>query len=191
MKIILGTQSVQRKHILEKMGYTFETMSPGIDEKAIRFEDPKQLTLALANTKADALLPRIHEPAILITADLVCVHNGTILEKPENEAEARQFLRGYATAPVKTVGAVVVVNTETKKRCAGIDTAEIRFRPIPETVIDALIVEGNVFSWAGGFAVEDPLLRDYVEHIDGDPDSVMGLPKNLISEFIVEVQNNS
>ena len=71
MKIILGSQSKGRRHVLESMGYEFGVMSSNIDEKAIRFNDPQKLTIALAHAKADALLPRIQEPALLITSDQV------------------------------------------------------------------------------------------------------------------------
>lgn len=39
MQIILGSQSRGRREVLEGMGYSFETMSADIDEKAIRFDD--------------------------------------------------------------------------------------------------------------------------------------------------------
>ena len=104
---------------MEDNGFEFEVMDPSIDEKAIRFEDPQKLTLALANAKADALLSRISEPVILITSDQVISWNGKILEKPENNEEAREFLRGYSPSQSpKTVTAVVVVNTETGKKTA-------------------------------------------------------------------------
>jgi len=35
------------------------TINPDIDEKAIRHADPAQLVLALAEAKADALMPRV------------------------------------------------------------------------------------------------------------------------------------
>lgn len=96
MKIILGSQSKGRRGIMQTMSYQFETMSPNIDEKAIRFDDPQKLTLARANAKADALIPKITEPAILITSDQVVAWDGKILGKPENEIEAGKFSRGYA-----------------------------------------------------------------------------------------------
>ncbi|NQS90060.1 Maf family protein, partial [Patescibacteria group bacterium] len=89
MKIILGSQSKGRKKMLEEMGVEFEIMPADIDEKAIRLKDPKELVLVIARAKADALKPRISEPAILITSDQVVVWQGKIREKPENGKEAR------------------------------------------------------------------------------------------------------
>lgn len=173
---------------MESMGFQFETMSANIDEKAIRFDDPQKLTLVLANAKADALLPNILEPAILITSDQVVALDKNILEKPENEDEAREFLRGYATHPPQTVTAVVAVNTATKERREGVDIAKVVFKEIPESVIDEIIKEGDIFTRAGGFSVEDPRLKNYIVNIEGAIDSIIGLPKELTERLIKEVQ---
>ena len=93
MKIILGSQSEGRQEVLAEMGYEFEVMPSHIDEKAIRHDNPKELVLALANAKADALLPRIAEPALLITADQVVAWKDEIREKPRDEKEERYFLK--------------------------------------------------------------------------------------------------
>ena len=58
-QIILGSSSRWRKDILEKMGYEFTCMSPDIDEKAIRHEDPKEMTLMIARAKGKALLDKV------------------------------------------------------------------------------------------------------------------------------------
>lgn len=184
MKIILGSQSRGRKAVLEKMGYDFEVMPADIDEKAIRFEDPAVLTLALANAKADALLPKIKEPAILITSDQVVVCNGKILEKPNDEKEAQENLEMYALHPAETVASVVVVNTSSGKRAGGTDIAKIWFFPIPEKVINEYIATKDPFLHAGSFDHEHPLLAPYVKSIEGEPESITGLPKKLTEELI-------
>jgi septum formation protein len=188
MRIVLGSKSRGRREVLESLGYELEILSADIDEKAIRHEDPEALTLLLAHAKADALLPRIHHEAILITSDQVVVCNGTILEKPENEAQAREYLHRYATFPAQTVTAVVVTNTATGRRAEGIDVARVVFREIPNDVIDGFLRSADVFRHAGGFSIEDPLLKDYIARIEGEPESVKGLPKALTKRLLQEVQ---
>lgn len=188
MKIILGSQSKGRRGVLERMGYKFEIMSSDIDEKSIRHDNPKQLTISLANAKADALIPKITEPAILITFDQVVMWNDEIREKPEDEEEAREFLRGYSSHQAKTVTAVVVTNTATGERREGVDVAKIFFSGIPESIIDKLIDGGDIFSCAGGFSIENPILKNYIEKIEGSTDSVIGLPKELTERLIKEVR---
>lgn len=175
--------------MLTEMGYEFEVMSAGIDEKAIRLSDPKQLTLALAHAKADALVQKIQEPALLITSDQVVVWNGQIREKPESPEEARQFLRGYAVHPAQTVTAVVVTNTQTKQQAEGVDVATVWMKPIPESLIEQFISEGTIFSYAGGFGIQDAGRCGLVDKIEGTVDSIIGLPKELTTRLIHQVSS--
>jgi len=187
MKIILGSQSKWRKGILEGMGYEFDTMSPDIDEKAIRDGDPSRLTLKLARAKAEALLPRIKEDVILITSDQVVVCNDEIREKPENEEQAREYLRSYAEHPTETITAVCVINTKTGERADGVDIAKIHFAPIPEDVIEKLIESGEIFTCAGGFSLEIATLENLLKKLDGERESVIGMPKSLTEKLIKSV----
>jgi septum formation protein len=184
MPIILGSPSQGRRELLSAMGYVFTVMPAHIDERAIRSEDPGALTLALAHAKADALLPHIQEPALLITADQVVVWQGTIREKPQHAEEARAFLQAYAEGPAETVTAVVVTHTVTGVRRQGIDRATVWFRRLPEAVIAQVIAQGEVFAYAGGFSVTDPLFEAYIQRVDGTTDSVIGLPTALTRQLI-------
>jgi len=188
MKIILGSQSESRRELLREMGYEFEVMPSNIDEKAIRHDNPKELVLALANAKTDALIPKISEPVLLITADQVVVWKDEIREKPENEKEAKRFLQTYHEVPAEIVNATVVTNTGTGKRVFGIDSSTVQFAKIQEKVIDELIKKGRIFSRAGGFEIRDSLLEPYVEKVEGTIDSIMGLPKTLTERLIKEAQ---
>lgn len=190
MKIILGSGSAYRRKAMTDMGYDFEVVTADIDEKAIRHEDPAVLTLALAKAKAEAIMPKLSESAILITSDQVVACDGVIREKPVDEAQAREFLASYATHPAETVSAVMATNTATGRQESGVDGAKIYFKPLPESVIDALIADGDVFTKAGGFAAEDPLLAPYVDRIEGTLDSIGGLPKALTRQLIDKVSTN-
>jgi septum formation protein len=184
LRVILGSQSKWRQQSLRDWGYEFEAMPPDIDEKQTRRDDPQELTMALAHAKADALMSRIHEPALVVTCDQVAVCNNRILEKPRNVPELREFLRGYAQYPVVLVASVVVTNTQTKQRWEGSDFAKVYFKPIPEKVIDQLASHNELLECSGGFDIDDPLLRDYVARIEGEREVIIGLPKNLTETLI-------
>jgi len=183
-KLILGSASLGRRKVLEDLGYKFDILVSDIDEKAIRDDDPQILTSKLANAKADALLDNIKEPAILITSDQVVKYNGTIREKPSNEKEAREFLRSYALHPAEAINTVVVTDTETKKRIERSDNTKVYFKTIPDEIIDKLIAKGDIFKQAGGFSVNDPLVKPYVIKIDGETESLLGMPKTMIQKLL-------
>jgi septum formation protein len=188
MKIVLGSSSEYRKQILQDNKYQFEVMSPDIDEKGIRSDDSYQLPLMIARAKTDALIPKITEPTLLITADQVVVCHGSLHEKPRTENEARDFLQKYSDGyPAETVSALVVTNTENGKQAEGVAIAKIYFGLIPSEVMNDFIKNGDSFSRAGGFAAESPLLRPYIKNIEGSIDSIMGMPLVLLERLMKEV----
>lgn len=71
------------------------------------------MVLLIAHAKAAALLPKIASPSILICSDQVIRCNGEVREKPENEEEARRFLKSYREHPAECINGVVVYNTGT------------------------------------------------------------------------------
>lgn len=104
--------------------------------------------------------------------------------KPENEAQAREYLGGYANYPAKTITAVVITNTKTGKRVEGTDIAEVFFHPIPEEAINQSIEKGDIFNQSGAFSIDDEILGKFVKEIKGEPESVIGLPKKLTEKLL-------
>ena len=187
MNIILGSQSKGRKEVLERMGMAFTIMFADIDEKSIRHEDPVELTKAIARAKAAALIDRIKESALLITADTVIVCNNKVKEKSATREEAAENLREYGKYPLQTVSAVVVTNTQTGEWREGTNAATVWFRAIPEEAIARMVSRSDICSFAGAFAFQDPLQRSFIERFEGEEESILGLPKNLTLRLLNEM----
>ncbi|MDP4000951.1 MAG: Maf family protein [bacterium] len=187
MKIVLGSASSRRKTVLKEMGYKFEVVTADIDEKTIRRDDSKELVLAIANAKSDALLPKVPNDALLITADTVVLFEGRILEKPQSEEDAYSVLESYKDKFAQVITAVVVTNTTTGKRSEGVDTARISFEPMPRKIVKDFVESKRALEGAGSFVINDPLIRSLVRKIEGTFDSIMGLPKNLVQKLIDQV----
>ncbi|CAM9276612.1 unnamed protein product, partial [Sphacelaria rigidula] len=168
-----------------------------IDEAAIgdRTSDPRELVLELGAAKAKALLPVLEAEAklgtlgskYLLTADQVVVHEGRILEKPADENEVRRNIAGYARSPCRTVGSAVLTDLLTGQQVSGVDTAEISFAEIPDSVVAQLCQEGTVLQCAGGLMVEHELVKPYILKMDGTIDSVMGLSKSLVLRLLDQI----
>ena len=186
MKIILGSSSEGRRKVMEREGYNFTIIKPEIDEKKIRYENPKDLVKNIANAKMDALLPKIKEEAIVITSDQVILFQGKIREKPENNDEAYEFLKSYGKEPVETLGSIVVVNTKNNKREVDIQNTRIYFKPFSDELIKKHIGNGSAFKGAGGFVIEE--IKEYIQRIEGSMESAMGLDKDLLKKMIEMVK---
>ena len=186
-KIILGSSSEHRKIVLRDAGYDFDVIAADIDERAIHNDDPEQLAIDIANAKADAILPKITEPALLVTGDQVVVWNGEVRGKPKDSEQAKHFLKTSVDYPPETISALVVVNTATGKRASGADRVRTSFNPIPEDVINRVVAKGITMTTAGGFQVRDEDLKPYIEHMTGTQDSIEGFPLALLEKLMEEV----
>lgn len=184
MKLILGSSSLYRRSILERAGYIFESMSPNIDEKAIRSEDPRELVMMLANAKADALLDRVREPSVIIAGDQVCYVEGEIREKPESDEEVRRYLRSYREHPAELFNGLTVVNTETGKRATGVQITSVYFKDLSDETIEMLVTLEDAKRCAGGFKAEDPRVFPYIDRIEGGEDGTAGMPLDLLRELL-------
>ena len=187
MKLILGSSSKYRKDILEKAGYVFDILTQEVDEKAIVADDPYKRPLVLAHAKADVLINKVTEPALIITSDAVAVCNGKVREKPESEKEAREFLQEYSSGVgPEGVTAIVVHNTITGERHEGVDRAQVFYNPFPDSVIEDFIKNGDPLGRAGGFGVQSRILRPYVRKIEGDEESIVGMPTSLLKKLLTQ-----
>jgi len=190
MKIILGSQSENRKQVLRDAGYIFDVMVSHIDEKAIRHEDLYELPLRLSRAKAEALLPRIKEPAALITADQVIVWNKELREKPRDLKEARHYLETFSGSiyPAECVNGITVTNTESGKSITEREISKVYFSALPPEVIETFLREGTMYKYAGGFTPQSPLIRPYLR-IDGTFESVLGLPLDVVERCIKKLSD--
>lgn len=187
MRLILGSSSKYRQQILRNLGFDFEVRCPDIDEKAIRRSDPEELTLAIAQAKAAALLSGAQPGDIVMTSDQVVVQTGRILEKPKDKDDARRLLEAVAVAPVETVGAIVVTDVATGRQVSGSDHVSIVMEPLPSESVERLLVEGDTYHCAGGFRVEHPLIVPHIISMDGEVESVMGLSPRLVLKLLQEI----
>lgn len=188
MKIILGSASPRRAEILKELGFEFEVAKADIDEKSIRSNDPKELSLALAKAKAENLRKSLSpQDAILITADQVVVCNGEIREKPASTAEARSWLESYAKYPAQCVNALAVTDLQTGRQFVDNDISTIYFKPIPKEVIEQILTGRQILDCAGAFTERHPLLKPYVDRIEGDPYGPMGVPRDLLLKLLKRI----
>lgn len=208
--LLLGSASFTRKLILKEMGVPFSKFVRPIDEKALgdRSENapPRELVLLLGNAKMDRLVQELQENDpqdlpdsqtegwVVLTGDQVVTCGGKILEKPESEQEAKEFVASYAQNPPSTVGSCVLYHHPSGIRVEGVDTATIHFNAESlgnggsDKLIDTLIEQGEpVMSCAGGLMVEHPLTKHHIDRIDGTEDSVMGLSKDLVLRLLQEL----
>ena len=189
MKVILGSASAKRKILLEQADIKIDAViTPDLDEKAIREKDHLKLVQLLANAKRDALLLRIKEPALLITADTILFRGDDLFEKPVSDEEERMVLKAYdGKTPFGFATAITVTNLATKETREGLDVGELVMGPFNDTFIERYIQKGTYKQYAGGFTYMDPEFPPAIKSLKGETDTLMGMPVALCKKLLKEL----
>lgn len=199
--VLLASSSKWRRALVSRIlpdSFTMaaEAISPDIDEKAIRRDNPEDMVKAIANAKMDKALTMLQDRDdvdFVICADQVIVHAGQVREKPLNEAQAKEHLLSYGVSglPAECVSGVVVASVSSGVRVQGTDRANQFFSKVPSTVADALIAKGDIMWCAGSFVVEDPLLEPYLDKREGELESIQGMPRELTRRLLLDCKTQA
>jgi septum formation protein len=95
---------------MELLGLAYETRPSEIDEKAIRDDDPAELTRKLAEAKAMKVASE-YPDAVVVSGDAVAAQGKQIFEKPRSLEEAAQFLRQLSGSTFQFVTALDVIHS--------------------------------------------------------------------------------
>lgn len=98
-RLVLASTSRYRQLLLSRLGLSFTTQAPGVDEAARDAEPPRALAERLAKEKALAVA-RQRPGAVVIGSDQVAVCDGRILGKPgtpENALDQLLWQAGKST----------------------------------------------------------------------------------------------
>jgi septum formation protein len=183
MKIILASESAFRKRALDLIGIPYESRASRIDEKAIRDDDPAQLTRKLA----EAMAHRVAEDypdAVIVSGDAVAAKGNRIFEKPRDKKEAAQFLKEFSWSHFQFVTSLAVLNTKGRRMLSAVETSEIFFRPLLEREIEKYINKYDVLNYAGAFENDAVLL--FADRIAGSYNLGTALPPSRLIVLLRE-----
>ena len=181
MRLILASQSLSRRALLEGAGLDFETMPAAVDESAIK-ESARAEGVSAADTAillADAKAARIarrHPEATIIGADQLLVCDGEWFDKPEDVTAARSHLHKLRNRAHELVTAVVVWRNG-RRAWHHLATPRLAMRDFSETFLDEYLAREASFvtQSVGAYRLEGmgiQLMRD----IRGEHTAILGLP---------------
>lgn len=172
-RIVLASASPRRRELLARLGLEFEVMPVDIDEDPGRSRNPEIVARRLAREKAEAARLR-DEHSPILAADTVVAFDGDLLAKPADEADARRMLQLLRGRTHDVVTAVAVMPEGRRGPIARHPVTRVTMRAYSDEEIAASIARGDPFDKAGGYAIQDPLLRP-VERYEGCYCNVVGL----------------
>jgi septum formation protein len=187
-RLVLASASPARRALLKAAGIDVDVLVSGVDESVVEAEDAYTLSLALARMKARTVAARMPaEPGVLILGcDSVLAFDGEILGKPgdANEAFARwQKMRGRSGVLHTGHHLTDLVGG---KQAEDVGTTVVHFADISDAEIEAYIATEEPLHVAGAFTI-DGRGGAFVERIEGDPGTVIGLSLPLLRRLLAEL----
>ncbi|HEY4018808.1 MAG TPA: Maf family nucleotide pyrophosphatase [Pseudonocardiaceae bacterium] len=200
MRLVLASASPARLAVLRAAGVEPVVHVSGVDEDAaaasLTDPTPADLVAALAKAKADAVVPAIaaaHPDAVVVGCDSMLVMAGPngreVVGKPHTEDVARTRWAAMAgtTGELVTWHAVIrLVDGRQDRQAIGVEGTTVRFASPSAAELDAYLATGEPLAVAGAFTL-DGLGGWFVNGIDGDPSSVIGISLPLTRKLLGEV----
>ena len=188
-EIILASKSKVREEILKKNNFTCNVQPSNVDEDPVKESlikegaSPEIISKNLAELKANKVSNKFHD-VIVLGADSVIDLNGELISKPQDRDEALNILKklnGKKHSLISSVcisknGSMIWNYTEraylTMKKFTNKELLDY-LKKIPDDILFAY----NVYQIEGEG-------RNLFVNIDGDEDTIMGLPINKIKKYL-------
>ena len=174
-RLILGSSSVYRRALLQRLRLPFEVVVPEVDEAPRADEAPANLATRLALEKAREVAQR-QPGAVVIGADQVADLDGVALGKPGNHAGAVAQLQAMRGRWVVFHTAVAVLRPATGFEQVQLAPVRVRLRALSDADIAHYLALEQPYDCAGSAKCETLgiALLDAIE--SDDPTALVGLP---------------
>jgi nucleoside triphosphate pyrophosphatase len=194
VRFVLASSSPARLNVLRAAGIEPTVLVSGVDEDAVAasLTEPshEEVVTALALAKAEAVTDQVTDAdAVVVGCDSMLSVGGELVGKPGHPEVARKRWAQLAggTGVLLTGHAVVRLEAGRRTRQAvGTQSTTVRFADPTAAELDAYVATGEPLEVAGAFTL-DGLGGWFVEGIDGDPSSVIGISLPLTRRLLAEV----
>ena len=188
-KIILASKSGVRKNILDQNGIVCEVFPANIDEESVKkslLEEkatPEIISKNLAELKANKISKKKHDYLVL-GADSVIDLNGELISKPKSREEALNILKKLNGQKHQLISSVCI-----SKNGAMIwnftDASTLTMKQLNSDEIKSYLIkikDKELYAY-GVYQIEADG-RSLFSKIEGDENTIMGLPVKEIKEYL-------
>ena len=170
MRLVLGSASPRRRDLLAQIGVVPDAVSPAdIDETPLNGELPRVYVERMAREKNSA----VTEVGLVLTADTVVSAGRRILGKPEDVAEAAQFLLLLSGRRHRVTTSVCVSDGDVVRQRT-VET-RVKMKRLSDAELSAYLRSGEWQGKAGGYAIQG-IGAALIPEINGSYTNVVGLP---------------
>lgn len=179
--LVLGSTSPYRRELLERLGISFETRKPLIDEEAEKDPSlsPENLARHLAFKKAESLKT---PGRVIIGGDQLVSFEGRILGKPGNRERAIDQLSSLSGKAHDLLTAICVIDGD--RVLHHLDRTRLQFKSLTRAQIEKVVDLDEPFDCAGSYKIEKHGIA-LIEKIESeDFTAIQGLPLLALSRML-------
>lgn len=194
MRFVLASASPARLSVLRSAGVEPVVIVSDVDEEALIDElgseaGPEHVVTELARAKAHDVLPRLggaDSDTVVVGCDSMLLIDGELQGKPGTVDVARARWKAMAGRHATLLTGHCVLRTEGGKvveetaECSG---TVVHFSTPSDADLEAYLASGEPLQVAGSFTL-DSLGGWFVDRIDGDPSSVIGIGLPLVRRLL-------
>ena len=187
--IILASKSGVRKKILDQNGINCEIVPAHVDEASIKEsllktkETPKTISKNLAELKANKVSGKKTDKLVL-GADSIIDLNGEIISKPKSREDALNILKKLNGQKHQLISSVCISKNEAMI-WSYTDAATLTMKQLNLNEIKSYLVkikDKELYAY-GVYQIEADG-RSLFSKIEGNEDTIMGLPVKQIKEYL-------
>ncbi len=187
MNLVLASFSRARADLLRAAGYEFTQQPSGVHERPFETgEDPGAYVEYLAAQKATAVAAE-HPDDVVIGADTVLYLDGRTYGKPADLDAAEKMLKELCGKTHMLMTGICVIGPGGRRIGSAHDTVKVTMRRWSDAHIRRHVQIAKPLAYAGAYALQQEGCV-MVERIEGDPNTVIGLPMGLVEDMIEQAQ---
>lgn len=185
MRIILASKSPRRKELMDLLNINYEVIVSDADETLEDGLSMEEQSRRLAFVKAKSVFDETTGDRMVIGADTLVYKGSQKLGKPGNVENAVKMLNELKNSKHQVCTGIAVLIQKGDKYSEIIDcsTTSIHMKDMTTEEIQEWIDTGKAFDKAGGYAIQEEFVK-FIDKIDGNYSSVVGLPIDMVYDAI-------
>ena len=183
--IILASKSPRRKQLLEQMGFKVRVESIDVEETFPENIEIDYVAEYLAIKKSESYTKSIEDNTILVTSDTIVVVENTILGKPQNYEQAKEYLTLLSSKTHKVITGCCLRTKEKIKHFS--QKSIVKFKALTEDEINYYIENFKPYDKAGAYGIQEWIGTIGIESIEGDYYNIVGFPCSKFFESVQEI----
>ncbi len=183
---MLASASPARLAVLRAAGFAPEVIVSDVEEDSVTGRTA-DVALELAERKATAVAARLDgDSALVVGCDSVLEVDGATRGKPASVDEARAWWASVAGRTAVLHSGHCVIDTASGARASAVASTVVRYGSPTKAEMDAYLATDEPLRVAGGFTI-DGYAAPFVDGIDGDHGTVLGLSLPLLRRLLADV----